>query len=87
MCPTGFRCDGFLVSLTGSFGIMGRTAVVAQGIYVSTLFFPSMPPGLVLRTAFYCPEEGGTNQHNMVPHPIVWDFGHTVREHHFAHNV
>ena len=83
--PAGFRCTGFIFSLSGSsFGIMGGTAVVAQGIYASLLFLPSMLPDLILGMAFYSLEEGGTNQCNVVPYPIVWDFGRMVRAHHFA---
>ena len=66
---------------------MGGTAVVTQGIYVPLLFLPLTLSDLILGTAFYSLEEGGANQHNVVPHPIVWDFGCTVRAHHFAHNM
>ena len=51
------------------------------------LLLPLMLPGLILVTAFYSLEEGGTNQHNMVPHPIIWNFGQMVQAHHFAHNM
>ena len=79
---------GFILSLPGSpLGSMGGTAVVSRGIYAPVLLLSSMPPDLVLVATFYSLEEGGANQRNMVPHPIVWDFGHTVWAHHFAHNV
>ena len=54
---------------------------------MSALLLPSMPPDLILRMAFYSSEEGGANQCNMVPHPIVWDFGCMIWVHHFAHNM
>ena len=41
--------------------------VVPRGIYVPTLLLPSTPPGLILVMAFYSLEEGGANQHNVVP--------------------
>ena len=61
--------------------------VVPRGIYVPALLLPSMPPGLILGMAFYPLEEGGTDQCNVVPHPIVWNHGPLVQVHHFAHNV
>ena len=32
-------------------------------------------------------KKGGTNQCNVVLHPIVWDFGRMIQVHRFAHNV
>ena len=54
---------------------------------MSALFLLLMLPGLVLRMTFYSLEEGGANQRDMVPHPIVGDFGCTVWVHRFAHNM
>ena len=56
--------------------------MVTQGIYVSVLLLPLMPPGLVLGMAFYPLEEGGTDKHNVVLHPIVWNLGPPVWVHH-----
>ena len=61
--------------------------MVTRGIYASMLLLPSMLPGLILRTAFYPLEEGGTDKRNVVPHPIVWNLGPLVWAHRFAHNV
>ena len=80
MCSVGFRCIKFSFSLPGSsFRTTGRAAVVTQGIYASSLLLPLTPPDLILRMALYSSEERGSNQRNMVPHPIVWDFGCTIR--------
>ena len=54
--------------------------MVTRGIYVSALLLLSMPPDLVLRTAFYPLEGRGTDKRNVTLHPIVWNlaprFGH-----------
>ena len=76
LCSAWFRCIGSILSLLGfSFGTMGGTVVITQGIYASALLLPLMPPDLILGAAFYPLEEGGTNLCNVVLHPIVWNLG------------
>ena len=75
--PTWFHCLRFpLISLLASpVGTMGGTMVIPQGICAPVLLLLLISPVLILRTAFYPLEEGGTNLHNMVPHPIFWNPG------------
>ena len=61
--------------------------MVPRGIYVPALLLLLMLPGLILGRAFYSLEEGGANQRNMVPHPIVWNLGPSVWAHRFAHTM
>ena len=71
------------VSLPGSpVGTVGGTMVIPQGhLCTSVILLPLTSPNLILRSAFYSLEEGGTDMHNMVPDPIVGNLGPFVWVH------
>ena len=81
---TWFHCLRFLlISLPGPpVGTVGGTMVIPQGNWcTSVILLPLMLPYLILRSAFYPLEEGGTDMCNMVPDPIVGNLGPLVWVH------
>ena len=56
--------------------------VIPRGhLCASVILLLSMSPNLILRSAFYSLEEGGTDMHNIVPDPIVGNLGPLVQVH------